>query len=289
MNTDMFEMSGMFEHASQFFDLFHYHYGLSIFPQFRDIELLHELGKPMVMHHWGNDVRFESIAKRHNRYVNTEDSPEEEKIDQALQTLSRYISDAIVQDYEVLPYVEPYYERVHVIPIALDIKQFTPVYPQLNKKMPMVIHAPTNTDFKGTNDIEKAIRQLKQERSFQYVRVEKMSHEEAVKLYQQADIIIDQILCGSFGLLSVEAMAYGKPVIAYIREDLAARSDTPPIHNANPDTIYDVLKLLLDDPELRLSSGVAGRKYAEQHHDGDVVVKQLLDVYQIAMNQGPVS
>ena len=89
MNTDMFEMSGMFEGASKFFDLFHYHYGLSIFPQFRDIEMLHELNKPMIMHHWGSDVRFASIAKRNNQYVNTEDAPPEEKIDQDLRKLSR--------------------------------------------------------------------------------------------------------------------------------------------------------------------------------------------------------
>lgn len=283
MNTDMFEMSGMFEGASKFFDLFHYHYGLSIFPRFRDIEMLHELNKPMIMHHWGSDVRFASIAKRNNQYVNTEDAPPEEKIDQDLRKLSQHITDAIVQDYEVLPYVEPYYQRVHVIPIAINMKRFKPVYPQLDNKSPLIIHAPTNKEFKGTDYIEKAIEQLQQERSLQYVRVEKMSHAQAVKLYKQADIIIDQILCGSYGLLSVEAMAYGKPVIAYLREDLATRGESPPIHNANPDTIYDVLKQLVDNPELRLTSGAAGRAYAEKYHDSDVVVGQLLDVYQTAI------
>lgn len=284
MNADMFEMSGMFESASRFFDIFHYHYGLSIFPEYRDIEILRSLGKPIIMHHWGNDVRTHEQATQNNPYVFTGDCPDADKVHRDLTTLSKHVTDAIVQDYEVYPYVSNYYERVHVIPIAVNLSRFNPVYPELDVKRPTIIHAPTNKEFKGTAHVEAAIEQLKKERNIHYVRIEKMSHREAIKHYKKADIIIDQILCGSYGLFSVEAMAYGKPVIAYIREDLASRSDTPPIHNANPDTIYEVLKELVDNPELRRSSGIAGRKFVQNHHNSEVVVKQIMDVYQTAMD-----
>lgn len=282
MNTDSFEMGRMVEEAVNYFDLFHYHYGLSILPEFRDIAMLHEMGKPMVMHHWGSDVRTHEQASANNRYVYTGDCPDADKVHQDLSILKGYIRDAIVQDYEVYPYVAPYYERVHVIPIAVDLRKFTPVYPRLDVAEPTIIHAPTNKEFKGTEVIERVIDQLRRERKFHYVRIEKMSHQEAVRLYKKADIIIDQILCGSYGLFSVEAMAYGKPVTAYIREDLAAEGNMPPIHNANPDTLYDVLKNLLDDAELRRSSGKAGRAYVEKVHSSDVVVKQVMEVYRLA-------
>lgn len=288
MNTDMFEMSGMFEAASQYFDLFHYHYGLSIFPNFRDIEILRKVGKPMVMHHWGNDVRTAELATRNNRYVYTGDCPPANKVQQDLSLLGDYVSDAIVQDYEIYEYVAPYYKRVHVIPIAINLERFAPVYPRLDSSTPTIIHAPTNTEFKGTEHIERAIEQLRQERKFNYVRVEKMSHRDAVKVYKQADIIIDQILCGSYGLFSVEAMAYGKPVIAYLRDDLVSsgvvsQDEVPPIHNANPDTIYDVLKNLIDNPELRRASGVEGRKFVQRKHNIEHVVKQIMQVYDLAV------
>nr|WP_275581917.1 glycosyltransferase [Brevibacillus fulvus] len=108
-----------------------------------------------------------------------------------------------------------------------------------------------------------------------------MSNEEALRLYAQADIIIDQIRCGSHGLLSVEAMALGKPVVAYIRDDLAAKFPPDlPIVNANPDTLYEQLKKLLEQPELRQQLGIQGRQYVEKYHASDVVVEQLLAIYE---------
>jgi Glycosyltransferase len=282
LNTDVFEMGRMFEEATQWFDLFHYHYGLSLYPKFKDLELLKQLGKPVVMHHWGNDVRMNSIARLHNPYVYTGDSPPEETVRRTLTTLGHYFSDVIVQDYEVLPYVEPYYRRVHVIPLAIELNRFTPAYPSLAEKNPLVVHAPTNQAFKGTFHIEKAIEALRKEMPFRYNRIEKMSHEEAVRMYRQADIVIDQILCGSYGLLSVEAMAFGKPVIAYIRPDLLPKYVGLPISIANPDTIYDVLKDLLLSPEKRLQAGLAGRSYVERQHESGKVAEQILKVYQLA-------
>jgi len=283
MDADRFEMSGMFEEASKFFDLFHYHYGLSIYQGYRDIELLRSIGKPVVMQHWGSDVRTHEAATANNRYVFTGECPDADQVHRELTALSRYVTDAIVQDYEVYPYVSDYYERVHVIPIAVNLSLLEPAYPQLDVSRPTVVHAPTNQKFKGTKYIERAVELLQQERSFNYVRVDNLPHLEAIEIYRQADIIIDQILCGSYGLFSVEGMAYGKPVIAYIRDDLAAMADTAPIHNANPDTIYDVLKQLLDSPEVRQSSGIAGREYVRRVHDSDVVIDQILDVYRLAM------
>ena len=46
-------------------------------------------------------------------------------------------------------------------------------------------------------------------------------HAEAMKLYAQADLVIDQLLAGWYGGFAVETMAMGKPVVCYIRaEDL---------------------------------------------------------------------
>lgn len=284
MNADQFEMGGMFEAASKYFDLFHYHYGLSIFPEYRDIQLLRSIGKPVVMHHWGSDVRTREAATMMNRYVYTGDCPDSAQVHRNLKALGGLVKDAIVQDHEVYAYVSNYYERVHVVPIAINLGLFEPKYPELTVQQPMVVHAPTNQEFKGTALIEKIIKQLQGEIDFRYVRVDKMPHHEAIRMYQQADVIVDQILCGSYGLFSVEGMAYGKPVIAYIREDLAARYEGLPIHNANPDTIYDVLKHLLTHPEVRHSSGIAGRAYVERVHNSDVVIGQISDIYQLAMS-----
>ncbi|MBS4172213.1 glycosyltransferase family 4 protein [Bacillus sp. FJAT-49736] len=280
INTDQPGLEESFEEICDTFDLFHFHYGSSIFRDLSDLPELKRLGKKMVMHHWGNDVRFHDKARNHNPFVYTGDSPPNEVIHEKLKTITTFIKEAIVQDYEVYDYVKDYYEKVHVVPIAIDLVHFHPHFPAFDKKRPLLLHAPTNRDFKGTQHVEKAIEVLKEEFDFEFVMIEKMNHEEAIKLYREADIIVDQFLCGSYGLLSVEAMALGKPVLTYIRPDLINTfPEDLPIVNTNPDTLYDNIKLLLHHPELRIELGKKGRKYVENVHSHDVVVEKLLNIY----------
>lgn len=280
-NIDGYELELMVPDAVHRFDLFHFHYGYTMAPEFVDLPLLHSLGKPVVMHHWGNDVRTHALASLNNPWVFTEDSPPAEKVDESLRKLTQYIKYAIVQDYEVYPYVAPYYKKVFVLPIAFDVSSVTPSYPSTSQTNPLIIHAPTNPAFKGTAYIEDAIKKLQHEGfTFRYKRIEKMSNAEALSLYKEADIVVDQILCGSYGMFAVETMSLGKAVVGYIREDLVDKfPEVPPIVSANPTQIYQELKQLIQHPELRNKIGKQGRKYVENHHDLPVVTKQLLKIY----------
>lgn len=261
-------------------DLFHFHYNTTMCKQYSDLEKIYEKQKKMIMHHWGNDVRFHEMAKEKNPFAYTGDSPPNEIMHERLTKVSAFISEAIVQDYEVYEYVKDYYEKVHVLPIAIDLTQFTPSYPSKDKKVPLILHAPTNPDFKGTEHVEAAIEKLRGSYEFIYRRIEKMNHDEVISLYKEADIIVDQILCGSYGLLSVESMALGKPVVTFVRPDLVQTfPETLPIVNANPDTVYDAVERLLKHPELRETIGRQGRQYAEAYHCKHVVVDELISIY----------
>ena len=56
---------------------------------------------------------------------------------------------------------------------------------------------------------------------FELELVEAKPFWEALQIYGSGDIIVDQLLAGWYGGFAVEAMALGKPVIAYLRaEDL---------------------------------------------------------------------
>lgn len=280
INTNINELRKTFKHILNFYDLFHYHYATSIEKDFKDLKEIKRKGKKAIMHHWGNDVRFHDMARVNNPYVYTGDSPPNKEIHRKLSIISQYISEAIVQDYEVLPYVEKYYQKVHVLPLAIDLRKFTPSYPDTAKKQPLILHAPTNSDFKGTIFIEKAIEALRATRSFDYKRIEKMNHEQVIQLYKEADIIVDQVRCGSYGLLSVESMALGKPVITFIRPDLVDKFPPDlPIVNGNPDNVKEKIRMLLDNPTARKKLGVKGRRYVEKVHDRNVVVDKLLSIY----------
>ncbi|MBS4194208.1 glycosyltransferase family 4 protein [Lederbergia citri] len=280
VNIDVEALEESYQEILESYDVFHYHYGTTLSPDFSDLPELKRRNKKMIMHHWGNDVRFHDQARKNNPYVYTGDSPPNEVIHDKLTKITAFIKEAIVQDYEVNEYVKDYYEKVHVLPIAIDLEQFHPNYPSTTKEKPLILHAPTNPDFKGTYYIEKIIEKLKQEYNFEYKRIEKMSHEEVINIYKDADIIIDQVLCGSYGLLSVESMALGKPVLTYIRPDLISTFPAElPIVNSNPDNLYNQVKMLLDNPDKRKELGMKGRQYVEMYHSHDVVVNQLIDIY----------
>ncbi|CAM3644290.1 glycosyltransferase [Marinicrinis lubricantis] len=280
-SLDEYELEWKSPEIIHYFDLFHFHYNASLTSGYSDLKIIKDLNKPMLMHYWGNDVRTHELATRNNPYAYTGDSPPPEQIEKSLKTVTSYIDYAVVQDYEVYPYVADYFKKVYVLPITMDVQSVQTFYPDEEQEVPLVIHAPTNPLFKGTEYVEKAISALQQEGvKFNYKRIEKMSNKEAISMYQKADIVVDQILCGSYGMLAVESMSLGKPVVGYIREDLVDQFwDVPPICSANPSRVYEVLKELIQNPKLRRLKGQEGRKYAETYHDIRVVCTQLLDIY----------
>jgi glycosyltransferase involved in cell wall biosynthesis len=286
--TDAYELIKILEYSIHYYDLFHFHNSYTVIEDYRDIQMIKKTGKKMIMHHRGSDVRFCTLSKKGfnytNPYVNAPSYLSDVDIDKNLKLFADTMDAAIVQDYELYHYVIDYYKEngkpVHVLPRPINTKLLQPAYPKITCKYPLIVHAPTQRQFKGSAIIEATIKQLKKEHSLNYITIERTSHKEALKLYLQADIVIDQILCGAYGNVSVEAMALGKPVICFIRPDLIETYHPGlPIVSANPSNLYDQLKQLVKDAELRYVLGKQGREYVEKHHEVSTVIKQLIAIY----------
>ncbi|MFE0625072.1 glycosyltransferase family 4 protein [Priestia aryabhattai] len=270
-----------FEKSMEKYDIFHFHFGETFYHDKRDLKELTKKGKKIIVHHRGSEVRRLSIARSFNNpYIRVKRTWSEKIICKNLSYLSSYVDRAIVNDHELLPYVEPYYKKTHIVPHAIDINQFKAHYPLTNDK-PLIVHAPSHKEIKGTQFVLKTIKRLKNEGvDFTFKLIENLPHSEALKLYQNATIVIDQLRIGSYANLSLEAMAMGKPVICYIRKDLVDKYPSElPIVNANPDTIYKILKNLLNRPQEWKGLGKQGRQYIEKYHSLEVIAKQLISIY----------
>lgn len=269
------------EEAMQTYDIFHFHFGETFFSDKRDLAMLKQAGKKMIVHHHGSDIRVLSVAKRLNPYVRVKPEWTEEKIYSNVETLSGYIDHAVVQDPELEGYISHMYKHTHIIPHTINVRNFKPKYPDPRKTSPLVVHAPTSRDLKGTEFILQAVHDLKEsEIPFQFKLLEGITYEETRNLLSQADIVIDQLRIGASGYISSEAMAFGKPVICYLREDLVTKyPGNTPIINANPSTITSVLKELIQRPKSWNKLGKRGRKYIETYHDSPVVAQRYLDIY----------
>ncbi|CAO0824965.1 Glycosyl transferases group 1 OS=Streptomyces microflavus OX=1919 GN=Smic_23940 PE=4 SV=1 [Streptomyces microflavus] len=67
-----------------------------------------------------------------------------------------------------------------------------------------------------------------------------------------------------------------QPVIAYLDDESVALSGvTPPIVNASPDSLGQVLEQLLDDRHAAARIGIDSVKYVRAHHDGTATAAAL--------------
>ncbi|WP_274363648.1 glycosyltransferase family protein [Paenibacillus thermotolerans] len=280
VQTDAYEIGKMILSVYQFADIVHFHNGSTFFKDFTDLSLLRKMGKKAVMHHWGNDVRNVEAVNGEQAFKLPPSYYTWEEISRRLTLISSYIDTAIIQDHELYRYIAPYYKNIYTLPLAIDASSIKHAVPSIHNNTPLIVHAPTNIEFKGTKYIESALEKLRNHMKFIYKRIEKMSHREAMDWYMRSDIVIDQVLCGTYGLLSVEAMAMGKPVVAYIRDDLRPWFPKDlPIVSASPLQLEGVLGELITNPSLRHELGRKGRQFVAGHHDVQVVMPQLLRIY----------
>ena len=94
-----------------------------------------------------------------------------------------------------------------------------------------ILHAPSNANLKGTVLIDEELEKLLQKNSdIEYLNTANLNRDtkssytvsryELFQLYQEADIVIDQVVIGWYGLQTVEALLSKSQVICYIDEDL---------------------------------------------------------------------
>jgi hypothetical protein len=247
--------------------------------QFRDLPLLKRLGKALFVTYQGDDARQGSYLRSHFRVSpigevdSTYYTPEsDERKRKEIAIFQRY-ADGIYALNPDLLHVLP--ARARFLPYShIDPREWHPEPPSGSAARPLVIHAPTHRDIKGTRFVMDAVSRLKAEGvQFDFTLVEGMPVEEARRIYARADLLVDQLLVGWYGGLSVECMALGKPAICYLREeDLryveAGMREQLPIIRAEPATIYQVLKDFLTTRQHQLTEiGARGRTYVERWHD----------------------
>ena len=101
---------------------------------------------------------------------------------------------------------------------------------------------------------------------------------------RQADIVVDQLNAGWYGLFAIECMALGKPVVGFLHEEAVQRTNEAfgvdvPIVSATAETLREHLRALVADPAERRRIGQASRAYVEQVHDVEQIADRLLDIY----------
>ena len=266
-------------------NVFHFHFGRSLLLNY-DLWIFHKIHKKVFFEFHGSDLRDYKFAKQLNKYMFDEgDDVVRQKLRKRTEKICKYADGIILHDDELIPHLPTKKPGIYVVPLRIDLQRILPVYVEKDRKKIRIVHAPTKRDVKGSDYLFAAFKSLEKKYEIELVIVENKTQEEALRLYKTADIIVDQLRIGTYGVFAVESMAMGKPVITYITEEMRQRlPEELPICSANPDTIKNILEKLIKDEALRYELGIKGRAYVEKYHDYRKNAKMLRDIYRGKIN-----
>jgi glycosyltransferase involved in cell wall biosynthesis len=235
-------------------DVFHFYFGLTLVPRSVQFPLLRALGRKSVMHYLGSDIRGKSPGE---------------------VAFGRKAGAQVVGSYDAIRWVPD----AEVIPPGVDISGIEPV-PPTDRARPVIVHAPSSRRRKGTEHVIAACEGLDAD----LVLIEGLHHAEAFERYRQADIVVDQLNAGWYGVFAIECMALGKPVVTFLHDEAVRRTEEAfgvrvPIVSATKDELRARLQPLVSSASERRRLGDLSREYVERVHDLDRTADRLLDLY----------
>ena len=260
-------------------DVYHFHFGRTLIPPHNfDLPLVRALGGRVVFHHHGCDVRNRAhMLATHTRATCTECDPfcNPARQQRILASAARYADAELVSTPDLFESAP----RATHLPVAADLSQYAVQIP--SGAPTLVVHAPTNRLIKGTRHVEAAFERLRPRfPNVRFETVEKLPWPELVKVLARADVVVDQVFMGWYGMVAVEAMALGKPVLCFIRDDFEALLTDCPIVRAGIETLEERLAEVLASDALRAEIGGRGRAYVEREHAAPVIAQRLVTLYQ---------
>jgi glycosyltransferase involved in cell wall biosynthesis len=96
----------------------------------------------------------------------------------------------------------------------------------------------------------------------------------------QANIVVDQFSLGAIGLTAIEAMALGRPVMAFVKESLARRAYGTSMPVLNCATVRDVRDVLLGlTPDVLAERSRVCAEWVMTHHSYERILGILTEVY----------
>lgn len=256
-------------------DLYHANYLL------QDCYIASQLNKkPLIGHAHGSDLRKALKHPVWNRIVKHN-----------LINCSRIL----VSTPDIMDIAKKYRDDAEYLPNPVDFELFYPKpIEQKSEKKRVFIASDANWTVKGTDITLKALSQVKDDIEVSMVQqgrdfektvslahslgidlkiLPKVHHSLMNNYYWAADIIIDRFALGSLGMVSLEAIACGRPVLTYVSSEFPENKDFP-LKDLRDET--EVAKLV-DDSLFYLWE--KEHIFLQKHHNTRKIEERLIQIY----------
>lgn len=261
-------------------DVFHVHYLL------QDCYLTLRFGKkPVVGHAHGSDLRTTLKHRVWGRMVRHN---------------LRNCDKILVSTPDVLGTAKMYRQDAEYLPNPIDQQLFYPKPSQAGSgKRRVLIASDSSWSVKGTDVAVKALSAIKKDvdvsiiaygTDFDKTRaladsldlrlnvLPKVPHERLNEYYWNSDVVVDRFKIGSLGMISLEAIACGRPVINYVSSDYP-ENESFPLKDVKE--AEDIAEVIGDLPKALWEEEYA---FVKKHHDIGAVESRLVSIYEELTN-----
>jgi len=265
------------------YNIFHFYYGITLLPGQLDLLFYKLTRKKVIFEYLGKDAQeYQKSVEKYEltniTAIVTNGEQHDKEIIKRKENEAKYACRLFV----CAPYLSEFVPGSSVLPLAIDIDDYFYSYKEPGEEI-VVMHAPTHRGNKGTEYVQRAIDQLREEGyKIKIDLCENITHKELKQRYLICDIFIDGIVGGWYGTAAIEAMALGRPVICFYRESYYQYidyGDKIPMINANIYTIYETLKQIVENREMLKEAGIKSRQFVEEVHDVKKITAQLIEAY----------
>jgi FkbM family methyltransferase len=208
--------------------------------------------------------------------------------------VAQVLSDPLPQ-LVVAQFHERFYPRARPVPNLLDGAQIDAAraQPLRTDTRLTLCYQPTfdnsalaaRWDTKGRPEAQAMLARLARELPIAVDAACDLPHAEALRRKAGADIVLDEMVTGSYHYAGLEGLALGRPTMGYLDARsvatlaaLTGSSDLPWV-NCHLNDAPTVLRELAADGGLREELGRAGRAWIERHWNESVLVEHYLAAY----------
>ena len=241
--------------------------------------------KPLVGHAHGSDLRAGLEHRLWKRIV---------------QYNLKNCGKILVSTPDILGLARQYREDAEYLPNPVDTQLFySKPMPELGGKLRVLIASDANWSVKGTDIAIRALNKIKDQMDVSIIKygkdfektidlaeslglnvhpLPKVSHEEVREYYWESDVVMDRFKLGSLGMISLEAIASGRPVVTFVSSKYPEYEDFP---LRDVITEEDIIKAINNATTKLWEKEYA---YLERTHEAKNIIERLLGIYEAMMN-----
>lgn len=192
------------------------------------------------------------------------------------------------------PFARPLPNLLGPCPSASEVAE----NPFKHLSMPVVSFSPTTLasglaerwNTKGSPETVDLLTKLQKSTKFHLDMFTDIPYNIALERKGKADIILDDMVTGSYHLSGLEGLSLGKPTFSYLDQRIISLlcsltgSNSLPWINVHLSRLPEVLELFIDSEELREIAGRASKLWVHSYWNEQKLVKFYLTAYEDVLN-----